>query len=83
MTEDTHGAIEATIRFKVTGAEMAGLDKQFWDKAIYHIFADAKESTECVELVGQNVFRPDQVRPRIDELDVKSSVVVDLVRKRG
>lgn len=83
MTEDARDAVEATIRFKLTGAGMAGLDKQFWDKAIYHILVDAKESTECVELVGQNVFRPDQARPRIDELDVKSSVVVDLVRKRG
>lgn len=74
---------EATVQFEVTGAEMPGLEKKFWDKAFYHMLEDARESQECIKLVGQNVFRPGQSRPIIDELDVESSVVVDLVRKRG
>ena len=74
---------EATIHFVVTGAEMPGLEKKFWDKALYHILEDARESQECIKLVGQNVFRPEQPRPSIDELDIESSIVVDLVRKRG
>lgn len=74
---------KATIQFVVTGAKMPGLEKKFWDKAFYHMLEDARESQEGIKLVGQNVFRPEQSRPIIDELDVESSIVVDLVRKRG
>lgn len=77
MAEDT-----GTLTFEVTGAGMPGMEKKFSDMAIYHMLEDAKEAGEPLRLVGRNVFRPDQARPSIDEIDVKRSLVVDLVRKR-
>ena len=52
------------------------------DKGIYHMMLDSKEGNEKIVLVGRNVFRPDQLRPPIDEISVGDKrLLVELIQR--
>lgn len=61
-----------------------GMGERHADKAVYYLFHDAARVGERkVELVGRNVFRPNEERPTADYYAMNDDVVLDIRRKRG
>lgn len=61
-----------------------GMDARYLDKAFYYILHDATRVGESnVELIGKNVFRPNEKRPTADYYAMNDDVVLDIRRKSG
>lgn len=61
-----------------------GMNARYVDKAFYYTLHDAARAGESdVELIGKNVFRPDEERPATDDYVMDDDVVLSIRSKRG
>ncbi len=69
---------------KILKSDMGpGMNHRYADKAFFYALQDAIKGKDDVELVGQNVFRPEIDRPVVDDFIMDEEVVLDILRKMG
>ena len=61
--------------------EIAGKikDKSYSDVAMYHMLVDLSLAKEDSFFLPKNVFRKDEKHPKVDELNVKRSLVLQIL----
>ena len=52
------------------------MHNKYIDKAFYYMLKDAQTNDGDFHLVGKNIFRPEQVNPFIDELNIEEKKLV-------